>query len=200
MTTHHTTRARTRLAAAALAAGLALTVAACGGDGGDDGDGKGDEAKPTASRSTGSGGEAESSDSPAPEPTQTLAEVKGEKGVVVTITDATRDAGGFVTVKGEVTNTGDEAFDAVYWAGLEEEVQSSGSSLAGAALIDPKGKKRYYVLRDTDGLCLCTRQLEAIMPDETRPIYAQFPAPPADVTDVNFEIPTMPPAQIQISG
>ncbi|GGO97555.1 hypothetical protein GCM10012280_59630 [Wenjunlia tyrosinilytica] len=135
-----------------------------------------------------------------PEPTETLAEVKGEKDIVVAITEATRDSGGFVTVKGTLTNGGTQSFSATRWVGQETEVQKSGSSVAGAVLVDLKGKKRYYVLRDTEGRCLCTTGLNLIRPRETRPIFAQFPAPPAGVTEVDFELPTMPPAKITISG
>ncbi|GAB2589681.1 hypothetical protein GCM10027168_23270 [Streptomyces capparidis] len=201
MTTQHTTKARTRLAASALVVGLAFAVAGCGGDGDGDGDDTGGKPKATASTSAdpGSGGDG-GDGSEAPEPVRTLAEVKGEKDMVLTITEATRDSGGFVTVKGQVTNRGDKIFNATRWTGLEQEVQKSGPSVAGAVLVDLKDKKRYYVLRDTEGVCLCTRQLSLIKPGETRPVYAQFPAPPEGVTEVGFELPTMPPATITISG
>ncbi len=44
-------------------------------------------------------------------------------------------------------------------SGNETEIIKNGSSLGGATLIDPKGKKRYYVLRDTDGRPLTTTGL-----------------------------------------
>jgi len=107
--------------------------------------------------------------------------------MVVTITKATRDSGGFVTVQGTITNNGNVAFNAVQWAGQEVAVVKSGPSVAGAVLVDEAGKKRYYVLRDTDGVCLCTTGLVGIQPKETRPFFAQFPAPPASTTQVQFE-------------
>jgi hypothetical protein len=75
----------------------------------------------------------------------------------------------------------------------------SGASLAGAVLVDEAGKKRYYVLRDTDGRCLCTMGLVDVEPEQTLPFFAQFPSPPAATTEVEFELPTMPPAKITIS-
>jgi hypothetical protein len=200
VTIKYTTRARatgTRVAAAALTVGMAFAIAGCGGGGGKAGAATKSSTAPTAG-ATRSGGSR--TGSPAPGPTQTLAEVKGEKGVVLAITDAERDAGGFVTVQGTVTNTGDQIFNATRWVGTEQEVQRSGSSLAGAVLVDPKGKKRYYVLRDTEGRCLCTMKLYSVEPKESVPVFAQFPAPPASVTQVDFELPTMPPATITISG
>lgn len=198
MTNRRTTRACGRAAAVALAAGLVFTIAGCGSGNDSDDSKQNSSSKPATPRSGDvSSGE---STSATPEPAETLAQVKGEKGIVVTITKATRDSGGFVTVEGTLTNTGDESFSAVHWAGSEEGVQASGNSLAGAVLVDPQGKKRYYVLRDTAGMCLCTMKLTSIQPNETRPIFAQFPAPPEGTTDVTFELPTMPPANIKISG
>jgi len=119
--------------------------------------------------------------------------------MAVTINAATRDSGGFVTVEGTITNNGSSTFNATAWSGQEIAVQKSGASMAGAVLIDEAGKKRYYVLRDTDGKCLCTMGLILIKPKESRPFFAQFPSPPATTTQVEFELPTMPPAKITIS-
>jgi hypothetical protein len=102
-------------------------------------------------------------------------------------------------VKGTITNNGTSMFNATYWTGSEVAVQKSGPSVAGAVLVDEAGKKRYYVLRDTEGKCLCTMGLVLIKPKETRPFFAQFPAPPASTTQVQFQLPTMPPANIEIS-
>jgi hypothetical protein len=137
--------------------------------------------------------------SPSATPTQVLAQIKGEQDMVVTINSAVRDQAGFVTVQGAITNNGTSSFDAVVWRGQEVALVKSGPSVAGAVLVDEAGKKRYYVLRDTDGRCLCTMGLIGIQPKETRPFFAQFPAPPEATTEVDFELPTMPPAKIALS-
>ncbi|SEN55624.1 hypothetical protein [Actinacidiphila rubida] len=190
---------RTRRAAAGLAftAGVALAVAGCGGGGGG---GAKDDAKPSAS-ATGQRTQSAGSGTPSPSdtPTQVLAQLKGAGDVMVTISSAERDQGGFVTVQGSITNNGSSSFDAVAWRGQETALVRSGPSVAGAVLVDEAGKKRYYVLRDTDGRCLCTMGLIGIQPKETRPFFAQFPSPPAATTEVEFDLPTMPPAKITIS-
>lgn len=178
----------------AVAVVLAAVLAGCGG--GDD-DGKAG-ATPSAKTSV-PGNAQKSSPAPSDEPTQILAQMKGEKDITVTINEATRDPGGFVTVKGAITNNGDSAFNAATWRGDELAVAKSGASVAGAVLVDAVGKKRYYVLRDTDGICLCTTKLIGIRPEETRPFFAQFPAPPEGTTEVEFQLPTMPPAKITIA-
>jgi hypothetical protein len=128
-----------------------------------------------------------------------LAQIKGAQGITVTVNSAVRDSGGFVTVEGSLTNTGSETYDANDLRGNETSLVASGASVAGAVLVDETGKKRYYVLRDTDGKCLCTMELVDIEPKETRPFFAQFPSPPASTTSVEFELPTMPPAKIPLS-
>ncbi|MDJ0342740.1 hypothetical protein QMK19_23505 [Streptomyces sp. H10-C2] len=178
----------------ALVASSVLVLAGCGGGGDKKPDGG--ASKSSSSHAAGStGGSAPASASP----TQILAQIKGEKNVEVSIYSAARDSGGFVTIQGAVTNNGTDVFDATNWVGQETAVSQSGASVAGAVLVDQAGKKRYYVLRDTDGKCLCTMKLLSIQPKETRPIFAQFPAPPAGTTSVEFQLPTMPPAKIQIS-
>lgn len=185
-------RGRRGPAAAVVAVVLVAALTGCGGS--DDKTTGMPSAKPSAP-----GGSGKSSSAPSDEPSQVLAQMKGEKGITVTLNEALRDAGGFVTVRGSLTNNGDSPFNATYWTGPETAVQRSGPSVAGAVLVDAVGKKRYYVLRDTEGKCLCTMGLTLIKPGETRPLFAQFPAPPAGTTEVEFQLPTMPPAKITIS-
>ena len=190
--------ARRATTAAALAAAAAITLTACGGGGGGGGDGKAGgkssppSGAPAKSASAGAG-------SPSATPTQVLAEIKGGQGMSVAINSAVRDKDGFVTVEGVLTNNGTESFDADGWRGNETGLAASGASVAGAVLVDEAGKKRYYVLRDTEGRCLCTMGLIDIEPKESRTFYAQFPSPPETTTSVEFELPTMPPAKIPIS-
>ncbi|MCG0290952.1 hypothetical protein [Streptomyces sp. PSAA01] len=197
MSIRHTTKARRGAAATALAAALALAVAGCGsGDGDGDGDKKpGDGADRTSTAPNDDGGDQE----PAADSSKTIGEMKGPGGVVVTLHSAERDDGGFVTVNATVTNHGSRLFNAIDWRSKETEVKSL-SSVSGASLVDEKGKKRYLVLRDTDGQCLCTTGLSGIKPNESRPLFAQFPAPPKSVTEVDFQIPTMPSVGITLSG
>ncbi|MFG2987250.1 hypothetical protein ACGFYQ_39450 [Streptomyces sp. NPDC048258] len=184
-------------AAVAVAAVLTLMLAGCGGDG----DGKSKEpqksaeAKPQGSAPQ----EPAPSGSASSAPSQTLAVVNGEDGMVMTVNSATRDAGGFLTISGQLKNGG--ATDYVKtsaWRG--NELTQSGTSIAGVTVIDKAGKKRYYVLRDTDGRCLCTTGIALIEHGATIPFFAQFPAPPTSTTEVDFTLPTFATATIKISG
>ncbi|MFR9789334.1 hypothetical protein ACL07V_11775 [Streptomyces sp. MB22_4] len=191
MTMRFTAKARRGMVALAVAAGLAVGAAGCGG-GGDDG--KRPDNSASASRSTGSSPSTQEGQSGKP-----LAELKGSDGLSLRVTSAQRDSGGFVTVNGVLKN--DAAQSVVIpsaLSGNETEIVKNGRSLGGATLVDPKGKKRYYVLRDTEGRPLTTTGFSTLRAGDTLAVFMQFPAPP--VNEVEFQLPTFSSATLPISG
>ncbi|KOX19769.1 MULTISPECIES: hypothetical protein [unclassified Streptomyces] len=136
----------------------------------------------------------------AEEPTEELAVVKGQKGLELTVNSVERDAGGFITVKGRLRNAA-ETVSAIppQTSGNETEVVKHGTSLGGASLVDSVGKKRYYVLRDTDGRPLTTIGLNSLGPGKSTAVFLQFPAPPTSTTEVSFQLPTFEPATLKLS-
>ncbi|MFF4841872.1 hypothetical protein [Streptomyces collinus] len=193
MSIRFTAKARRGMVALTVAAGLAVGVAGCGGGGSGD---KKPQASASASKDDGSEPSAQEGQSDSP-----LAELKGSDGLLLQIASAQRDSGGFVTVNGNLKNDG--AKDLVVpsaLSGNETEIIRNGRSLGGATLIDPQGKKRYYVLRDTDGRPLTTTGFSTLKPGENVAVFMQFPAPPANVSQVDFQLPTFPAASLKISG
>ncbi|MFE9447068.1 hypothetical protein [Streptomyces sp. NPDC006739] len=193
MSVRFTAKARRGLVALTLATGLAVGVAGCGGGGGD---GKKPETPASASKTAGSDPSAQEGQSDKP-----LAELKGSDGLLLQVTSAKRDSGGFVTVNGTLKNDGAKSIlipSAL--SGNETEIIRNGTSLGGATLVDPQGKKRYYVLRDTDGRPLTTTGLSSLKAGDSLPVFMQFPAPPANTTQVEFQLPTFESASLQISG
>ncbi|WP_405916225.1 hypothetical protein [Streptomyces sp. NBC_00728] len=194
MDLRHTMKGRRAMAAVAITTGLLLTVSGCGG-----GDGGGKPTAASSSSQSDKGGGGAKQASPTASQDQVLAEVKGDD-VTLTITSAVRDQGGFVTVSGTVTNSGGQFWVAANWRGDERELSRNGASMAGASLTDSKGKKKYLVLRDTQGRCLCTKfEGGGVDAGKSAEWFAQFPAPPADTTAVDFQVGSMPPASIEIS-
>ncbi|MET9957670.1 hypothetical protein ABZ128_01005 [Streptomyces sp. NPDC006326] len=119
--------------------------------------------------------------------------------MTLTVNSAVRDAAGFLTVSGQLKNTGSQPFaNVAAWRG--NELNSSGASVAGVTLVDKAAKKRYYVLRDTDGRCLCTTGLTIIDAGQVVPFFAQFPVPPNSTSQVEFSLPTFATATVKISG
>ncbi|MFE9495230.1 hypothetical protein [Streptomyces collinus] len=193
MSIRFTAKARRGMVALTVAAGLALGVAGCGGGGGDD-------KKPQTSTSPSKNGDSQPSaqEGQSDEP---LAELKGPNGLVLDITSAARDAGGFVTVSGTLKNDSGRLLTIpAQLSGNETEIIRNGRSFGGATLVDAKGRKRYYVLRDTDGRPLTTTGVSSLKSGETVPVFMQFPAPPADTNQVSFQLPMFAPADISISG
>ncbi|MFI2668010.1 hypothetical protein ACH5AU_00260 [Streptomyces albidoflavus] len=178
----------------AVAVLAVMAVAGCSSDsdgGGDSSksdksDGASDAKRPSASR-----------EGAAPD-SKPLAEVQGN-GITLTVTSAVRDSGGFLTVSGTVNNGTGGIWVAGEWRSDETELKKNGGSLAGASLVDPAGKKKYLVLRDTSGRCLCTKFEGGIEQGKTVDWFAQFPSPSGEISKAEFQVPTMPPATIQIS-
>lgn len=195
MTIRRAMRCRRGRAAAAVTAGLMLAVGGCssGGDGAEDGKKSGDSSQEDGGGEAGAGAE---------EPGKVLAEVKGGKdgNFVLTINTAKRDDSGFTTFKGTLKNNGPSVVVLPGWASEESELKNNGLSMAGATMVDKKGKKRYFILRDTNGRCLCTRFTGGLDEGETAEWYAQFPAPPASTTSVDFQVADMPSATVKLSG
>ncbi|PPS86584.1 hypothetical protein [Streptomyces sp. MH60] len=188
------TRGRGGLSAWPVAITLVFGLVACSGGGGSDDDKP--DASTAASKSSESKPDAQEDDSG-----QALAELKGPSGLFLKVTASERDAGGFITISGDLKNDGEKTVNIpAQLSGNETEIIRNGSSLGGATLVDPKGKKRYYVLRDTDGRPLTTTNFPALKAGESLPVFMQFPAPPADTAEVTLQLPMFTTGTIEISG
>lgn len=194
MSIRHLVKARGG-AAAVVAVVCAVTLAGCGGEG--------KQKQPQQSSTP----QSKDSGNPAPapsaekssEPAKILATVEGASGMSLVINSMQRDPGGFLTVGGQIKNTGSESFAGTSaWRGIE--LKGTGESVAGATLVDKVGKKRYYVLRDTEARCLCTTGISSVGPGQVIPFFAQFPAPPTSTSEVEFSLPTFATATVKISG
>ncbi|MET9653659.1 hypothetical protein ABZZ44_25780 [Streptomyces sp. NPDC006460] len=192
MSARYATQTRRGTIAVVLAA-LVLGVAGCGSEdepSKDKASASASNPKPTEG---GKGAQTE-------EPAEVLAVLKGPEGFELTITSAKRDTGGFLTVKGELKNTSDKNRAVpVGVRGNETEVLEHGNSFGGATLVDTAEKKRYYVLRDTDGRPLTTTGLDILAADASAAVFMQFPAPPASTTQVTLQLPTFDPGTIKLS-
>lgn len=188
-----TVRRRSKLALVVLL-GVLVSGTACSSDEGDKGDDKPSESGQEGNGGKGSGGKEGEQKGP-------LGEAKSGDGIKLTVNTAKRDSGGFVTVTGEVANEGSEVWTGVAWKSDEKELaEANPNSVAGARLVDQKGKKRYYILRDTEGKCLCTSFTGGLTSGKSKTWYAQFPAPPKGNDTVDFQIADLPAVEITLSG
>lgn len=193
MSVRFTAKACRGMVTLTVAAGLAFGMAGCSGGGGED-----EKPDSSASASQDGGSQPTAQDGQSEEP---LAELKGSNGLLLQIISAQRDSGGFVTVNANLKNDGAKSIAVpAALSGNETEIIRNGRSLGGATLVDSQGKKRYYVLRDTDGRPLTTTGLSTMKAGETVSVFMQFPSPPTNTEEVAFQLPTFASGTITISG
>jgi len=178
-----------------------LLFAGCSGDDdtAEDAPGAQDTSTP-ASTSTATPDSDSSASSPAVAatlPDEPVATVPGgEPGMVVEVYALTRSAES-VTATMAVTNEALEPFtlNRQFAASLADDYRVSGITL-----FDPAGLKRYLVLRDTNGDCLCSDVGNGRLDTGERVSFtATFPAPPQDVDTVTVETPMGALASVPIS-
>jgi hypothetical protein len=92
-----------------------------------------------------------------------------------------------VTLVVTVANNGGQEIDYL-------ELSSRGTdykipSASGVTLIDPVGRLRYYPLRDTDGVCVCTPMPagEGLPAGGRIDLTVSFPAPPTTAQTVTVD-------------
>jgi len=160
-------------------------------------------AQPTASQPTPSATTTTSapapttSATPAPVPASAasgIASAEGEKpGTRVDVQELKRGSGGTVTLKMVFVNDSEHAMGFGYnYADPDHQIRDHGS-IGAVQLIDPVGKKKYFVARDSEGKCVCSTQIPDVAPHSHLSLWAKFPAPPDDVQKVSIVIPHFQP-------
>lgn len=113
-------------------------------------------------------------------------------GLTMTVQELKRTAN-TVTLKLAMINDSKNEFGLGYNFG--DGNGADFGSIAGIHLIDSTNKKKYFVVRDSDGACLCSRAIANIPPSSQSMVWAKFPAPPDDVQKVTIEIPHFAPLE-----
>jgi hypothetical protein len=120
-----------------------------------------------------------------------LASAEGEiPGLRAEVQELKRTAGDTLTLKLAFVNDGQQEM-ALDQFGAGQEVYS----LAGVNLVDIVGKKKYFVASDSEGKCLCSRDLGRLAPGARASLWAKFPAPPPDVQQIGVVVPRFAPLE-----
>jgi hypothetical protein len=114
-------------------------------------------------------------------------------GVTATIKELKRSSGGTVSLKFVITNGSDKKLPFGYDFGDPDHHIGDFASIGGVHLIDPAGKKKYFVARDSEEKCVCSRGLKDMDPGASVNVWAKFPAPPNDVPKISVVIPHFSP-------
>ena len=129
---------------------------------------------------------------PAAPASAAIAGSDGEKpGMHIDITELKRASGGTVNLKFVLSNNTSERVG--MWRFLGGKDTNDDNDVSGVTLVDPVGKKKYFVVTDTEKSCLCSRKVDHIDANSKLNLWAKYPAPPPDVTKVSIEIPHFQP-------
>lgn len=128
---------------------------------------------------------------PAAKTPSVIATTDGEyPDIRVEVTELKRTSGNTVTLKFTIINDSSEDMNFSYDFGEAGQYETGDfNSIGGVNLVDAAGKKKYLVLRDSNGKCVCSRDLKSIKPGARAKLYAKFPAPPEEVEKITIEIP-----------
>lgn len=137
---------------------------------------------------------------PAPEPSpqstsKAIATTEGETpGLKVEITELKRTSGGTLTLRFTMINESDKMFNFSDLA-MPEDLTGSGHAIGSIHLLDPVGKKKYFVARDGEGNCVCSSRLVNLARGARINLWAKYAAPPDDVERISIVIPKFLPLE-----
>jgi hypothetical protein len=106
-----------------------------------------------------------------------------KSGQRIEIRDLKRDDGGTVTLRFQLINDGEK--DTISCCGIVDNVY----------LIDAANKKKYLVVRDAQGNCVCATGLPILGKGDRANAWAKFQAPPDGVQRVMVVVPGFEPVE-----
>jgi hypothetical protein len=121
-----------------------------------------------------------------------LATADGETpGARVEVQELKRVSGGTVMIRFVLINDADKTLNVGYdfGAGSTSDIGTVG----GVHLIEPVGKKKYLVVRDTENKCDCSRGVKDVAAKSRANLWARFPAPPDNVEKIGVVVPHFSP-------
>jgi len=123
-----------------------------------------------------------------------IATADGEKaGTRVEITELKRSGDNNLTLKFAIVNDGSDRLSFGYDYGDPQHNIKDFSSIGGVTLVDGANKKKYFVVRDTEDSCLCSRDIKDVTAKSRVNLWAKFPPPPDDVQKISVVIPHFGP-------
>jgi len=123
-----------------------------------------------------------------------IATADGEKaGTRVDITELKRSGDNTVTLKFAMVNDSPERLSFNYDYGDPQHSIKDFNSIGIVTLVDGANKQKYFVVRDTENSCLCSRDIKDMAPKSRGNVWAKFPAPPDDVQKISIVIPHFGP-------
>jgi len=121
-----------------------------------------------------------------------LATADGETpGTRIEVQDLKRVSGGTVMLRFAIINDGDQPLKFGY--DFADRGTKDFANVGGTHLLDPVGKKKYLVVRDSQGNCDCSKGLKTLAVKQRINVWARFPAPPDNVDKIGVVVPHFSP-------
>lgn len=122
-----------------------------------------------------------------------IAEADGETpGTKVEVQELKRSSNSLM-LKIVIVNDSDKPLDFGYHFGDKANEIKDFATVGGITLVDAVGKKKYFVVRDTENACVCSSNLKDLAPKGRMNLWAKFPPPPDDVQKISVVIPHFTP-------
>jgi len=130
----------------------------------------------------------------APARATAIASADGEtSGVRAEVTELKRTSGGTLSLKFAMINDSDKPVSFGYTFVDPALETTDYGGIGGLHLIDPVGKKKYFIARDSESKCVCSQNVRDIPKGDRVNLWAKFPAPPDDVQQISIVIPHFSP-------
>lgn len=131
---------------------------------------------------------------PPPSAAPIIASADGDTpGSKVEIHELKRTSGDTLTLRFSMVNGGNTDISFNYAFVEEGKSIPDFNSVGGVHLIDPVGKKKYFVVRDTENQPSCSKGLKDLAPGGRLNLWSKFPAPPEDVQIISVVVPHFGP-------
>jgi hypothetical protein len=123
-----------------------------------------------------------------------IATADGETaGVRAEVQQLKRGTDNTLTLRFAIVNDSDKKVEFGYNFGDPANQIKDFASVGGITLVDGVNKKKYFVVRDTENNCVCSRELKAVEAKSRVNLWAKFPATPDDVQKIGVVIPHFGP-------
>ena len=110
----------------------------------------------------------------------------------ITVLDARRTVGNVLQVRMTLTNRGTEPLR-VNEEFADSTQPSENAKISAVYVIDPNGRRKFPVLKDSAGRTLCSRIDPPLQPGERRQVNAEFAAPPDTTSAFDLYFPRTEP-------
>jgi hypothetical protein len=125
-----------------------------------------------------------------------LAVAEGElPGLKAEIHELKRTGGDTLTLKFSIANSSAKEMHFGYDFAEKGREVPDYNAIGGVHLIEAEAKKKYFVVRDAEGQCACSRDLKGVNPGSRSQLWAKFPAPPENVQKISIVVPHFLPVE-----